>query len=123
MSVGSSGEDHPQRCRFQVRPRRRICGRSILARVSTRLAKLRPYGDSLECRLAESPSRDPIDGELAEPPPSDLSEYTWDDSDTERLEPAPLELATRAPQSDLNRSIGDDFGRFVDTLIQSRTGG
>ena len=35
----------------------------------------------------ESPSRDPIDGDLAEPPPSDLSEYTWDDSDTERVEP------------------------------------
>ena len=30
---------------------------------------------------------DPLDGELAEPPPSDLSEYESDDSDTERYEP------------------------------------
>ena len=68
---------------------------------------------------SESPSRDPIEGDLAEPPPSDLSEYTWDDSETERLEPARLSLAKRAARLGADRSVGDDIGQFVRTLIKT----
>ena len=35
----------------------------------------------------ESPIHDPLEGELTKPPPSDLSEYTWEDSETEIFEP------------------------------------
>ena len=65
-------------------------------------------------------SLDPINGDLAEPPPSDLSEYTWEDSETERLEPgagAPNAVSARVESE---QSIGEDFSRFVETLVQTR---
>ena len=68
----------------------------------------------------ESPIRDPIEGELAEPPPSDLSDYTWDNSDTERFEPQRVEpYGTTAPGG-AAPAVGDDIGRFVRTLIETR---
>jgi eukaryotic-like serine/threonine-protein kinase len=67
----------------------------------------------------ESPTRDPIDGLLAEAPPSDLSEYTWDDSETQRLEPHAAEARGEGALLGSERSIKDDIGRFVDTLIQT----
>ncbi|HKI19793.1 MAG TPA: serine/threonine-protein kinase [Isosphaeraceae bacterium] len=68
----------------------------------------------------ESPSPDPIDGDLTEPPPSDLSEYTWDDSETARLEPGSGEARGESASVARERLIGDDIGRFIDTLIQNR---
>jgi len=68
----------------------------------------------------ESPSSDPIDGALKEPPPSDLSEYTWDDSETARLEPGSVEAREESALEPSKRPIGDDIGRFIDTLIQTR---
>jgi serine/threonine protein kinase len=69
---------------------------------------------------SDSPRRDPIEGELAEPPPSDLSDYTWDNSDTERFEPQRVEpYGTTAPGG-AAPAVGDDIGRFVRTLIETR---
>jgi eukaryotic-like serine/threonine-protein kinase len=66
----------------------------------------------------ESPTRDPAEGLLAETPPSDLSEYTWDDSETERTEPhAGLSRGEGGVLS--QRSIVLDVDRFVETLIQT----
>jgi eukaryotic-like serine/threonine-protein kinase len=67
-----------------------------------------------------SPSRDPIDGDLSEPPPSDLSEYTWNDSDTERYEPR--DVASRGGTADVRSepAVGDNIDGFVSTLIQTR---
>ncbi len=62
---------------------------------------------------------DPNEGVLAEPPPSDLSEYTWDDSETERVEPGILEHPAGA-QTGAPRSIADDIDRFVTALIETR---
>jgi eukaryotic-like serine/threonine-protein kinase len=67
----------------------------------------------------ESPTRDPLEGVLAEPPPSDLSEYTWEDSETERHEPHAVEFRGEKAGGGSDRSIVDDIGRFVDTLIQT----
>ncbi len=64
----------------------------------------------------ESRPRDPSEGDLAEPPPSDLSEYTWDDSETERLEPGAGESARATAPVRPPRSVGDDIGRFVGNL-------
>ncbi len=68
----------------------------------------------------ESPRFDPIEGALKEPPPSDLSEYTWDDSETARLEPGSGEARGESASAASERLIGDDIGRFIDTLIQHR---
>ncbi len=68
----------------------------------------------------ESPRFDPIEGALKEPPPSDLSEYTWDDSETARLEPGAAEARGESTSAASERLIGDDIGRFIDTLIQNR---
>jgi serine/threonine protein kinase len=65
----------------------------------------------------ESPILDPIDGDLAEPPPSDLSEYTWDDSETQRMEPGAAESPAERAGAGRDRPIGDDIGRFVETLL------
>jgi eukaryotic-like serine/threonine-protein kinase len=67
----------------------------------------------------ESPTRDPLEGVLAEPPPSDLSEYTWEDSETERFEPHAVESRRESTLVGADRSIVDDIGRFVETLIQA----
>jgi serine/threonine protein kinase len=67
-----------------------------------------------------SPSRDPINGDLTEPPPSDLSEYTWNDSDTERFEPRDAGSRGASAEVRSDYPVGDDIGRFVDTLIQTR---
>ncbi len=67
----------------------------------------------------ESPSRDPIDGDLAESPPSDLSEYTWNDSETERYEPGDAGSREASAGSRSEQSAGDGIDRFVDTLIQT----
>jgi serine/threonine protein kinase len=69
---------------------------------------------------AESPSRDPIDGDLSEPPPSDLSEYPWNDSDTEHFEPRDVESrgGTAGVRSEPSKS--DDLDGFVSTLIETR---
>ena len=68
----------------------------------------------------ESPRDDLNEGVLAEPPPSDLSEYTWDDSETERLEPGALEHRGAMAGTLSEPAIGDDFDRFVGTLFQMR---
>ncbi len=68
---------------------------------------------------SESPSRDPSEGDLAEPPPSDLSDYTWDDSETERLEPRAVESREASGPVRSERSIGEDVGQFVNTLINT----
>ncbi len=68
----------------------------------------------------ESPIRDPIEGDLAEPPPSDLSEYTWDTSDTERVEPQRVQSIGATAPPGTEPAIGDDIGRFVDILIKTR---
>jgi eukaryotic-like serine/threonine-protein kinase len=68
----------------------------------------------------ESPTRDPTDGLLAETPPSDLSEYTWDDSETERFEPQAGLSRGEAGGVASERSIVLDVDRFVATL--TRTG-
>src|SRR5262249_27278303 len=71
--------------------------------------------------LEPSPSLnpDPSDGELAEPPPSDLSEYTWDDSETQRMEPGSVDSSVERTRAIDERAIGEDVGRFVEVLIQS----
>jgi serine/threonine protein kinase len=68
----------------------------------------------------ESPRPDLLDGVLAEPPPSDLSEYTWDDSETQRMEPAVAGSTAANARASSLQPIGDDVGRFVETLIQTR---
>ena len=66
-------------------------------------------------------SRDPIDGDLAEPPPSDLSEYTWDDSDTERVRAAARSsLAERAHALGRNRRSATTSTGSSHVLIQTR---
>ena len=67
----------------------------------------------------ESPTRDPTEGVLSETPPSDLSEYTWDDSETERHEPHSVESRGERASVVSDRPVVDDIGRFVDTLIQT----
>jgi serine/threonine protein kinase len=69
--------------------------------------------------LEESPTRLPIDGVLSEAPPSDLSEYTWDDSETQRLEPHAAETRGVGSLARPERSSVDDIGRFVATLIHT----
>ena len=68
----------------------------------------------------ESPSREPINGDLAEPPPSDLSEYTWNDSETERYEPSDGASRGASGETRAGQGVGDDIGQFVDTLIQTQ---
>ena len=68
----------------------------------------------------ESPGRDPLNGDLAEAPPSDLSEYTCDDSETERLEPRAIDARVVSPLVRPEAPIGDDSARFLATLIQTR---
>ena len=72
--------------------------------------------------LPDSPIRDPLEGELAEPPPSDLSEYTWDESETEFYEPAHREGAPSAPAQTSRTDLGpqgQDARRFADILIKN----
>jgi serine/threonine protein kinase len=64
---------------------------------------------------------DPQEGQLRETPPSDLSDYTWDDSETERYEPgtggAPGSAeAEGAPGAVLS---ADDTARFQDLVIET----
>ena len=65
-------------------------------------------------------SSDPPDGELTVPPPSDLSDYTWDDSDRESRQPAIAagdgQLADGTPL----RSGSEEFDSFFDGLVRSR---
>ncbi len=68
----------------------------------------------------ESPRLEPIEDALKEPPPSDLSEYTWDDSETARVEPGSGDARGESASAASERLIGDDIGRFIDTLIQQR---
>jgi serine/threonine-protein kinase len=69
---------------------------------------------------SDSPRRDLIEGELAEPPPSDLSEYTWDNSDTERVEPQGVESYGATAPSRTEPAIGDDIDRFVEVMIKTQ---
>jgi serine/threonine protein kinase len=71
----------------------------------------------------ESPLQDPLEGELAEPPPSDLSDYTWEDSETQHYEPGRDEAnrATPVRVGSPSPATGkDDAVRFVDVLTQNR---
>jgi len=71
----------------------------------------------------ESPIHDPLEGELTEPPPSDLSDYTWDDSETERREPGQLEgneSASAGAGKQTNASASEETRQFVDLLVQSQ---
>jgi eukaryotic-like serine/threonine-protein kinase len=68
----------------------------------------------------ESPRDDLNEGVLAEPPPSDLSDYTWDDSETERFEPGALDSREEKAGTLSKPAIGDDIDRFVGTLLQMR---
>src|SRR5271166_4502241 len=68
----------------------------------------------------KSPGLEPIEGTLEEPPPSDLSEYTWDDSETERFEPGGAERRGQSGLVAKERAIGDDIGQFVELIIQTR---
>jgi serine/threonine protein kinase len=65
-------------------------------------------------------NRETIDGDLTEPPPSDLSEYTWDDSETERFVPGAGGTGTASAKTRPERTIGDDFDQFVATVIATR---
>jgi serine/threonine protein kinase len=68
----------------------------------------------------ESSSRDPIDGALAETPPSDLSEYTWEDSETERFEPHAAAAGGETAGVASDRSSARDVDGFIDTLMRTR---
>jgi serine/threonine-protein kinase len=73
--------------------------------------------------LPESPLRDPLEGELAQPPPSDLSEYTWEDSETELYEPGRGEKDSSASTGKplaAPRAASVDARQFVDALVQNR---
>jgi serine/threonine-protein kinase len=69
---------------------------------------------------AQPASRDPIDGDLTEPPPSDLSEYTWDDSETQRLEPGAVKGSGAVARVGAGPTGAEDIGRFVETVIETR---
>ncbi len=45
----------------------------------------------------DSPIHDPLAGELSEQPPSDLSDYTWDDSETQVLKPGQAGASASGP--------------------------
>jgi serine/threonine protein kinase len=69
-----------------------------------------------------TPIPDPLEGELKEQPPSDLSDYTWDDSETERYEPG--RDGTSAPAAAaggpyVRPGIIEDIGRFQELLIST----
>jgi serine/threonine protein kinase len=72
---------------------------------------------------AEAPRPDPLEGELSETPPSDLSEYTWEDADLERTEPGPSNAASaREPsRGPAVPEAASDTGTtpFVETLVRS----
>src|SRR5262245_52839823 len=59
----------------------------------------------------ESRGPDPLGGELTEAPPSDLSDYTWDESETERFEPG-----EQVQENKETRGFNEDLGGFVNTL-------
>src|SRR5262245_40956796 len=59
----------------------------------------------------ESRGPDPPGGELTESPPPDLSDYTWDDSETGRFSPEEQPRETRE-----TRRFNEDLGGFVTTL-------
>jgi serine/threonine protein kinase len=59
----------------------------------------------------ESRGPDPLGGELTETPPSDLSDYTWDESETERFEPG-----EQVQENKETRRFNEDLGGFVNTL-------
>ena len=63
--------------------------------------------------------RDVINGDLTEPPPSDLSEYTWDDRETERIEHGAAESRPMDSKVKIEPPIGEDFDVFVRMLIQT----
>jgi len=70
-----------------------------------------------------SPLPDPAEGELKEQPPSDLSEYGWDDSDTQRYEggsgsDAPSDSGGLEAGSEL-RGAADELARFRELLIET----
>jgi tRNA A-37 threonylcarbamoyl transferase component Bud32 len=73
---------------------------------------------------SRSVGKDPSEGELTEPPPSDLSDYTWDDSERQRAEPgqsgpdpARDERAERETETD---EASEDVDRFVEVLTRNR---
>jgi serine/threonine protein kinase len=69
-----------------------------------------------------SPIHEPFEGDLTEPPPSDLSEYTWDDSDTQRYEPGQSDggpASDRAGRPSRESAI-EETQQFVDILIANR---
>ncbi len=72
---------------------------------------------------SSSPLPDPAEGELKEQPPSDLSEYNWDDTDTQRHEPASGGDSGSDPVGPRSgeplRSAADDPGRFRELLIET----
>ena len=69
-----------------------------------------------------SPTHDPLDGELSEQPPSDLSDYTWDDSETQLFKPGQGEAGASAPAGKDGKAaqaaIGD-AGAVAELLVQS----
>lgn len=71
----------------------------------------------------DSPLHEPPEGELAEPPPRDLSDYTWDESETEFHEPDRSEPAQAGPApggKPGSLAPVEDTRRFVETLVQNR---
>jgi serine/threonine protein kinase len=71
----------------------------------------------------ESPLQDPLEGELTEPPPSDLSDYTWDDSETQLYEPGRNEASRATTVRDgapAPATSSDEAVRFVEVLTQNR---
>jgi serine/threonine protein kinase len=69
---------------------------------------------------AQPVNRETIDGDLTEAPPSDLSEYTWDDSETERLQREAAQARKASAKTRQERAIGQDFDQFVATVIETR---
>ncbi len=69
-----------------------------------------------------SPSPERIDGELTEPPPSDLSDYTWDDSETEQFHPAQRPRAAEPPVAAARAapSALPDLERLTELLVKSQ---
>jgi serine/threonine protein kinase len=72
---------------------------------------------------SKSPIRDPLEGELAEQPPSDLSDYTWDDSDTQAFEPSQNDSGrpgSERTERPVDEAAIEDTRQFVDIVIANR---
>ena len=70
---------------------------------------------------SETPIHDPLEGDLTEPPPSDLSDYTWEDSETQCYEDGQLD-GDRAPAADggqpVKAALVDDIAQFVELAVR-----